>query len=181
MKKYLFTLLSVLSFIPGYSQEFKDLIVTKSNDSIHCTITLKNDNNFFYDHKVKKEVVNDMMSANDVKSYVYAGGKQIAVKTIVKDTTTKKDYARTKYVYCEIVGTAKFFSDQVTINIDYGQEKGYWEQDRIKDDNGKVKLFNSMIDALNFMGDQGWEFVQAYAVTEGNTGKVYHYLLKRSK
>lgn len=39
--------------------------------------------------------------------------------------------------------------------------------------------FNSMIDALNYMGTQGWEFVQAYAITMGNTN-VYHFLMKRN-
>lgn len=35
-----------------------------------------------------------------------------------------------------------------------------------------------MVDALNYMGNQGWEFVQAYTITMGNQN-VYHYLLKR--
>ncbi len=36
-----------------------------------------------------------------------------------------------------------------------------------------------MIDALNFMTKDGWEFVQAYAFSVGQSGNVYHYLLKR--
>jgi hypothetical protein len=39
-----------------------------------------------------------------------------------------------------------------------------------------------MIDALNYMGNQDWEFVQAYAFwMGGSSGNVYHYLLKKSK
>jgi len=34
-----------------------------------------------------------------------------------------------------------------------------------------------MVDAMNFMGTLGWEFVQAYVVTESNQN-VYHWLLK---
>jgi hypothetical protein len=35
-----------------------------------------------------------------------------------------------------------------------------------------------MVDAMNYFGKQGWEFVQAYAVTMGNQN-VYHWLLKK--
>jgi hypothetical protein len=41
----------------------------------------------------------------------------------------------------------------------------------------KIK-FNSMIDAMNFMGTQGWEFVQAYVMTDNNQN-VRHWLLKK--
>jgi hypothetical protein len=35
-----------------------------------------------------------------------------------------------------------------------------------------------MVDALNYMGEKGWEFVQAYVVTISNQN-VYHWLLKK--
>ncbi len=38
--------------------------------------------------------------------------------------------------------------------------------------------FNSMVDALNFMHDNGWEYVNNYAVSVGNSS-VYKYLLKK--
>ena len=83
------------------------------------------------------------------------------------------------YTYCEIVGTSNLMQTKVKINVDYGQAVNIWKANanRLKDEEGKVIKFNSMIDALNYMGSQGWEFVQAYAVSNGN-GLVYHYLLK---
>ena len=45
------------------------------------------------------------------------------------------------------------------------------------DEEGKKIKFNSMIDALNYMGKFGWDFEQAYAVSMGNTN-VYHFLLE---
>jgi len=76
-----------------------------------------------------------------------------------------------KYVYCEILGTGSLFSTKVKIDIDYGQEVGFWNQDRrLKDENGKSVKFNSMVDALNYMGTLGWEFVQAYVVTMPSMG-----------
>lgn len=42
----------------------------------------------------------------------------------------------------------------------------------------KPKIFESMIDGMNFMGQQGWEFTQAFVVSTNNQS-VYHYVLKR--
>jgi len=80
--------------------------------------------------------------------------------------------------YCEIVGSGSLFSTKVKIEVDYGQEVSFWNQDRrMKDENGKSVKFNSMVDALNSMGSKGWEFVQAYVVTVSNQN-TYHWLLK---
>jgi len=89
-----------------------------------------------------------------------------------------------KYVYCEIVGNESLLSSKLKIDIDYGQDVSFWYQDRrLKDENGKSIKFNSMVDALNYMGALGWEFVQAYVVTTtysgGQYNNVLHWLLKR--
>jgi hypothetical protein len=88
-----------------------------------------------------------------------------------------------KYEYCELVGTSRPFSNgKVTIAVDFGEERSYWKDPRMKDEQtGKLKIFNSMVDALNYMGRDGWEFVQAYAVTMGQSQHVYHWLLKKRK
>jgi extradiol dioxygenase family protein len=87
----------------------------------------------------------------------------------------------TKYVYCELVGTSRLLSTKITITVDFGEHMNVWRDNRMKDEQtGRVKVFNSMIDALNLMGDDGWEFVQAYVVTIGQQN-VYHWLLKRRR
>lgn len=89
-----------------------------------------------------------------------------------------KDSAQ--FTYCEIKGTEKFLSSKLTVEIDFGQFRKYFSDKRYKDPStGKPINFNSMIDALNFMGKDGWNFVQAYAVTEGTTTHVYHYLMRK--
>lgn len=86
-----------------------------------------------------------------------------------------------KFVYCELVGTQKFLSTKVTVSVDYGEERSFFQDTRMKDEQtGKVQSFNSMVDALNYMGNNGWEFVQAYIVTMGQQN-VYHWLLKKKK
>lgn len=84
-----------------------------------------------------------------------------------------------EYIYAQIVGTEKFFSTKVRVSIDFGQEtKFFGDRGTIRDKDGKRRSFNSMIDALNFMGSIGWEFAQAYTITLSNQN-VYHYLLKK--
>lgn len=83
-----------------------------------------------------------------------------------------------KFVYCEVLGFEKLLSTKVTIQVEFGQKLKMFADNRMKDENGKPIVFNSMIDALNFMGKQGWEFVQAYVVTISQQN-YYHYLMKK--
>ena len=82
--------------------------------------------------------------------------------------------------YCEMTAQAKLFSRKVTVDIDYGEARKWisFKETRMKDEEGKVKSFNSVIDAMNFMGRNGWKLVNAFLVTESGTN-VYHYVLKR--
>lgn len=85
--------------------------------------------------------------------------------------------------YVEIVGTSRLLSTKLTIEIDFGQENKLFSSDkdtRVKDVDGRNMIFNSMIDALNFMTKNGYEFVQAYAVTTSNQN-IYHYLLRKKR
>lgn len=83
------------------------------------------------------------------------------------------------YVYCELLGSGKLFSTKINVQADLGQKTSFWKGvGYLKDDKGKLIEFNSMVDAMNYFGKQGWEFVQAYVVTTGNEN-VYHWLLKK--
>jgi hypothetical protein len=82
--------------------------------------------------------------------------------------------------YCEMTAQPKLFSRKVTIDIDNGEERKWisFKDTRIKDELGKVKSFNSVIDAMNFLGRSGWQLVNAFLVTEGSQ-LVYHYVFKK--
>ena len=85
-------------------------------------------------------------------------------------------------VYCELVGTQQLFSKKVTIAVDFGQEQKFMSNNQLVDETGNKIIFNSMVDAMNFMGELGWEFEQAYVVTHGmgkTSQNVYHWLLSR--
>lgn len=84
-----------------------------------------------------------------------------------------------KVVYCQLVGTS--FLGKITVTIDMGENTGFLRMNTsylIDESTGKAKKFNSMVDALNFMGEKGWELAQAYALTVGSSN-VYHFLLKQ--
>lgn len=84
--------------------------------------------------------------------------------------------------YIQIVGTSKMMSNKLTIQLDFGQENKFFssKDTQVKDENGKLLVFNSMIDALNFLSTNGYEFIDAYAITVGNQN-VFHYMLKRKE
>jgi hypothetical protein len=78
--------------------------------------------------------------------------------------------------YCTIVGMT-VFGAKVAISIDFGQK---WSAAKSIKRDGKLFSFNSMVDALNWMEQNGWEFVDAYSISTGNGG-VYHFLMKRAE
>ena len=85
----------------------------------------------------------------------------------------------TKYEYAELLGYQGFLTKKVTVSIDYGQATKYFQDTRLRDQiTGEFEKFNSMVDAMNYMGKDGWEFVQAYAILVGQQN-VYHWMLKR--
>ena len=83
-------------------------------------------------------------------------------------------------VYCELVGSSSMFSSKVKVTIDFGQETSFWKGNKdqqLVDSEGKDIKFNSMVDAMNFMGKNGWKFIQAYTIGDGKNGYVYRWLL----
>lgn len=99
--------------------------------------------------------------------------------TMFSQTTI--DSVSVKAAYCEIVGTQGLFSSKLTIMIDYGQKTNFWkpQNNMLSGEDGKPIKFNSMIDVLNLMNSEGWDFVNAYAIGDAQKGYVYHWLLKK--
>ena len=85
-------------------------------------------------------------------------------------------------IYCELVGTQRLLSTKVTVEVDFGQQSKFFADNRLVDEKGQVVVFNSMVDAMNHMGELGWEFEQAYVVSSGSgasSSNVYHWLLSK--
>lgn len=84
-----------------------------------------------------------------------------------------------KRVFCEIVGTQGLLSKKVTVTIDLGQKQSAFKWQGLVDENGEPMKFNSMVDAMNYMGSLGWEFEQAYSIGDAKSGYTYHFLLSK--
>ncbi|MEP7233632.1 MAG: hypothetical protein ABI691_25450 [Ginsengibacter sp.] len=84
--------------------------------------------------------------------------------------------------YCELVAQYRLLSRKVNIDVDYGDERKFFKDYRLKDETGKLKKFNSVVDALNYMGQQGWKLVNAFLVSEGSgttISNAYHYVFRK--
>jgi len=86
--------------------------------------------------------------------------------------------AQQKFVYCELASSNKALSTKAVIQISFGQHMNALKDNRLKDPAGKLVVFDSHIDALNYLGLQGWELVQAYVVN-GSLGTTNFYILKK--
>ena len=84
--------------------------------------------------------------------------------------------------YVQINGETKPFSNKVTVELDFGQSTSWWKGTNIKitDSKGKAVVLNSMIDALNFMIGNGYEYINSfYQSTNIVSGTVYFYAFGR--
>lgn len=83
--------------------------------------------------------------------------------------------------YIQIIGTDRMMSNRVTVRLDFGQLNRVWVRDTvIRDGNGNLVVFNSMIDALNFMSRHGYDFVQAL-INNSDSSSEYIYILKKKQ
>jgi len=165
----------------GFCQKL-DTIYLKNGNKIPCIVKVNGDVDVEYyldetkkeKSKVKTTLVEKVVLYEDAMS-------QKRAQSLLTNTFDYLGQDTVKYYYIMIVGTRKFLSNDVTVSIDYGQQRGFFSDLRLKDNQtGKPIVFNSMIDALNFLGNLGWEFVQAFAVSMGDSN-VYHFLMKKPR
>lgn len=86
-----------------------------------------------------------------------------------------------KYTYCEIFTKESGMSGKVTIEVNYGQTSKPFSETSYKSP-VFTPVFSAIVDALNYMGKNGWEVIQVYAVLTGPSSMAtfsYHYLLKK--
>ena len=97
-------------------------------------------------------------------------------------TTTTLFAQETKEVYCHVspgMGTS-WFGNDCTISVDFGQAKKITQPQIVVDEMGEPIVFNSIIDALNWMSSLGWRFKQAFTITDPlSKDNIYHYLLAK--
>ena len=85
---------------------------------------------------------------------------------------------RMKSTYTCVVVNDDSLSNKVTIDIDFGESKSIWQDTRLKTDGGNIRKFNTVIDALNYMGKQGWKLVFV-APRAGSDVASYYYTFQK--
>ena len=157
-----------------YSQNF---VILTSGDTMNVNITQVNQDGIKYSYKIQNQIFKGQKTAKEIHSMAFENGTFLLFEDYVKELQANRTEE-----YCLVLATAKFLSQKVTINIDFGQEITIWTMYKDKtvfdEFTGKMKSFNSIVDALNWMNSKGWEFLNAYVITVGNQN-VYHYLMKR--
>ena len=81
--------------------------------------------------------------------------------------------------YCQVIAEGILFSNKVAIDIQYGEARSAFKDYRLKNEEGKVKKFNSLIDGPNHLGKQGWKLVNAFPIAKASGSTEYHYIFKR--
>lgn len=81
-----------------------------------------------------------------------------------------------RYLYAELIGDHLPNYKTSKVIFDFGQDNRALRYNWITDSQGRKIHFNSVVEALNYMIRQKWEFVQAY--TSGPDNDNTHYLLR---
>ena len=86
---------------------------------------------------------------------------------------------KTIEVFCDLVSKKKFLSIQEIISVNYGTRDSLWIDPKIYTlVASEIKEYGYIVDALNYMGNEGWKIVNTYS-TSDNSYIVEHYILKK--
>ena len=109
------------------------------------------------------------------KLFLIAAITFIGLQESYSQTINDIPFSKIDVEYVQIMGVNKFMSSKLSITLDFGQHTKLFGINDVwvKDENGDKIEFNSMVDALNFMGKNGYDFVTAYTVTIGNQNVYY--------
>ncbi|MEO8854977.1 MAG: hypothetical protein ABI359_14430 [Ginsengibacter sp.] len=77
--------------------------------------------------------------------------------------------------YCELFANPVLFSKNLLIDANFGVARKFWSDDKIKEETNKLKKFNSLIDAMNYLGAQGWKYVNCLRTEKDD----YHYIFRK--
>ena len=82
-------------------------------------------------------------------------------------------------VFCDLISKKKFLGMEETISINYGNRDSLWIDKKLYTLMSKeLKKYNSIIDALNYMGSEGWKTINTYSSSK-NSYTIEHYILKK--
>ena len=95
-----------------------------------------------------------------------------------------QDQVKPYKVYCAFVSETRILSDECEVDMDYGQVAGTWTTDRrLYDENDKALKFNSVMDAVNYLGRLGWVLEECSQimspVNPGSNNPSYRWIMSK--
>ena len=92
--------------------------------------------------------------------------------------------AKPHKAYCMFTSEPVVLSDDINVDVDYGQEARIMSLDRrLYGENGKQLKFKSVMDAVNYMGALGWELENAVQIMTPAGGSadnpVYRWVMSK--
>lgn len=120
-----------------------------------------------------------------IKKLVLIIGMTILPFFIYAQADSQRENPEYRDVFCQIIVEQKFMSSKMKMSVDYGLESSSWVGSfgKVRDEqSGKVKKFNSQVDALNYMTEEGWTYVSSMVLmNQSALGATYafYYLLRR--
>ena len=157
VRRYLCFILCCFYICNSYSQ--RDTIYTNDTTIVSVRIINQTDYNLIY-------------------SYIKDGIKTI--ENLPLEEVRKISFENIKIeVFCDLMATKKFLSNDVDIKINYGNRDSLWLDKNIYTLlSSDLQTYNTTLDALNYMGNEGWETISSYSSSD-NSYIVEHYILKK--
>ena len=108
----------------------------------------------------------------------------LSVSLSFAQTQDGSDYGKRKF-YCEVKCYEKGVSSNSKIVFEFGEtvSREIWGYSNCKvrfvNDNGKVLKFKSIIDAANFLSNNGWVLEQAYSAPHTAKKNLKHWVFSK--
>ena len=117
---------------------------------------------------------------DDLLRYFYLDSNKKVTSTILMKDVNRIHYENESIeIFCDLISTRKFLGREENVTINYGNRDSLWTSKAmfslLASD---LKKYNSVIDALNYMGSEGWKEISSYS-TSNNSYIVKHYVLKK--
>jgi len=117
---------------------------------------------------------------DDSLRYFYIDSNKKTTSTLLLKDVNRISYENKNIeIFCDLISTRKFLGREENLTINYGTRDSLWTSDKmfslLASD---LKKYNSVIDALNYMGSEGWQEISSYS-TSNNSYIVKHYVLKK--
>ena len=119
------------------------------------------------------------LNDNLLRYFFVDSNKKITSTILMKDVNRIHYENESIEIFCDLISTRKFLGREENVTINYGNRDSLWTSKAmfslLASD---LKKYNSVIDALNYMGSEGWKEISSYS-TSNNSYIVKHYVLKK--